>query len=466
MLAKSEVEIERELQRKVQVHPYDKVLLRDTTHEVISRPGGYGSAKTTTAAIIHHHRAYTYNHNFEDDFTRICRSYWLAPDMKTCFIGFRKYVEVLEWFGFRENIHFKTTRSSSNLSLEYQVFPHIVEWKSARQLNQGEDITHLTVDEAADCRDEAIGNCRARLRDKRGRLRQTFLYGAPQGLDHFHKRALADDMQAFGKYHQFLANDSKLCLNFRTYWNPFVDLDYLKVLFEEYGHDEAFMACWVFGLFHPMGSKRCFRFIPTKQLDGGHLSDRRLDLANKTIYIGWDFNVGMVKFVLLQTIQTHAGLEWHAVAEAPPNLHDTFDACEYLLRHVLDPNIFGGHEIIIDGDANGHYGSTRGKVNDYDIIRTVLGSKFPRLRVIAPHHNTGVPHRIASCNKLFDHFRLYIGSHLRHTIESLSKTSWEDYRTVSKPSGETWTHLAEALNYVVSRQEPLAEKGFVGGISW
>lgn len=435
--------------------PYQNYILKNYKHEQMAIAGGLGSGKTQCAALFHILRA---------QLNIGCVSWWVAPDYGLARVGFDMLCQVLKTLGYSESAHFTARRSPGSLSLFLIFCDHEIRFKTTNQNLVGENISHMTVDEAGDCNGERIGDALQRVgRHPETKNDQVLFVGTPQGMNHYAERFTQPGMIEQGELGQFKVSDTRLVLHYQTQWN-YKLLErvprYIDRFLEEFGHDAAYTRAWMLGQFVALASSAVFKFDRNE-----HVKNAVLDV-NLPLYIGWDFNVGQMSYILLQKQVDYSREEtiWACCGESSQNLYNTEEAVTALVASLGQE--WRGQEILIDGDANGWAGSSKSDFSDYDIIRDKMRAKFPRAKIIAPHHNSSVQMRAIATNRLFASKRLCISPKCNYLIDSLERSNWDNYKNVYKPSGDTWTHRAEAMSYVVSRQEPVSKTGILGGFNW
>lgn len=420
-----------------QLLPLQEIILNNRKHDEVAIAGGYGSGKSTLAAAWHYQLCV---------FNPRCVSWILGPDNDTLrnVILEQKFLPFLrDSAGLVENIHFKVNRSSGDMKVEF-FFGHIVLFKSAnKQVLQGADISHMWITESGDCDEDGVNSAMARVRCPKASFRQTFHEGAPQGLNHFYKRFINCEPVNGSDY--LRATDKKLVLNFPTFWNTFLP-GYTEKLLDTYGHDIQLVKSWILGQFVPLFALNCFKF--NQQI---HIKDCPITVG-PDIYLGTDFNYGAMGWVASQALP-HC---LQAVAETPLRCDDTDAACDWFIK-TFEPRKFENTRIVVDGDASGWAHHSASSATDYDIIRSRLQHLYPRLVILSPKANGPVTSRIIAANRAFSKNVLYIHKDLTHTIQSLNSTAWDGKGGIAKPSGEDWTHRADALSYVVERHYPVVK---------
>jgi len=415
--------------------PYYYELIQDHKHNELAIPGGKGCGKTTVARFWHHNRSLAAPGGI---------SWWLAPDYSlTRWIGLEGYIRFLESLGWIEGVHFEV--NYSQMVLRYRVNGHSIFFKSANSKLHGENLTHITIDETGSCDENGIIDALDRVRDERGGKTQKLFLGAPQGLNHFYDRFSSPDMKVAGEFGQFRYNDRKLVLHYRTYWNPFLPEDYVPGQVDNYGNDELLIRAWICGEFVPLSQGNCYKFNQLIHADKPYGPAKDVE----QLFLLWDFNVGQVAWVAAQLIAN----EWYAVAESPHDCRTTDDAMDDFIKQ-FSPFIYKSHEIIIDGDANGWAGDTRGLTNDYQIIQARLFSGgYTNVRLAAPRYNDEIQTRVIVTNRAFNQNRVHINNELGHLIRSFNGTTWDNHGKIAKGSGDLVSHKSDAFSYGISRHE-------------
>lgn len=414
--------------------PFQSVLLKDTEHIDLAMPGGVRSGKTWFGFLWKFARARA---NIG------CKSGWVAPNFTlTKQVGLNGYVEFLDRMGWQEGVHYDVNLSEK--IVRHRPFNHDTYFVSTNTRLIAYTWSDMVVDEEGDCDEQAIIDAKARVSDPRAKIRQCLHLGAPQGLNHYYRRFGGPELRTAGEHAQFRYDDHKLVLHFHTYWNRFIDSKYIDELIDNFGGDKQLIDAWVFGKFVPLSTGNCYRF---NQLE--HVGKYGLIETNRQLYFGWDFNVGMVSWVQGQRHNTI----WRFSRESGPSCDTTDDAMDELIK-TFPVWEYGNHEILIDGDANGWAGHTRGLMNDYDIIQERLAKEgYRNVHIIAPHYNSAIQARVIATNRMFNKEMLYIDESCKYTIDSLNGTTWDNHGKIMKGSKDVVSHKSDALSYVISRQE-------------
>lgn len=307
----------------------------------------------------------------------------------------------------------------------------------------GPNVAWCATDEPGSIKREAWRNATARVRHPAAKLRQKVAAGTPEGLNY-----LAD---LFGpdrdpSYHVYRMD---------TRDNPYLPDDYLADITAN--STEAELQAYLEGKFVNLtGSLAYPEFSPERQM-------RELVLDPKLpLRLSFDFNVNPMATTIGQQWPGPYGPEfgvYHALA-----LPDSTVMASCAKIRTLFPTWPAG--IVVYGDASGKSRNTTSTKSNYAIIRDLLSPMGPYAEKW-PLSNPPVALRINSVNVLCknanDVTRLWLhgdpqkpkSSPCRELIRSLQqttkKTGTDD---LSKPSGETVTHMSDALGYWLTAEAP------------
>lgn len=416
-------------------------MLEDYHTREMAIPGGLGSGKTEFGNYWHHTRVILNPKS---------RSWYIAPKYDLLrYVNMARYIAMLKALGYRENKHFKV--NLSDRWIEYY-FGHVVFFKSANTAEQfiADEISHFTSDETGSSDKKAITYAQTRVRCPAAKVLQSLCLGTPQGLNHFAKRYSGPEFVQDGP---FKRTKDKLVLHFHTYWNKHLPKSYIGDLLSNLGHDPQLIKAWIFGQFVPLFEKGVYNFNQEKHTA---VIDPYFD--NPMLYLGWDFNVGQVAWCAEQGIKGG----YHVVRESPKGCQGTDEACDAFIEE-FPKHKWQNHEIVVDGDASGWAGDTRGLLTDYDIIREKLRPIYPNLRIIAADHNPSVRVRILVTNRLLGKQLFSISTKCPNTIEAMNVTAYDGKGGIAKPEKDTWTHWSDAATYPLVNLEPPVRLHVRGG---
>jgi hypothetical protein len=155
--------------------------------------------------------------------------------------------------------------------------------------------------------------------------------------------------------------------------------------------------------------------------------------------------------------QHHRDLAWDFDEISLDGGATTAAACKvFLERYPGSPT----RELIVYGDASGLSRSTKSTKSDYQIIREILGPKWPRLRISLPRANPPVTDRVNSVNAML---RSAIGE-VRYQLHPRCARLANDYARVSTKPGtrdldkgkdKNLTHFSDAAGYRLHRLFPV-----------
>lgn len=296
----------------------------------------------------------------------------------------------------------------------------------------GPNLDWVGIDEPGIIKEESFERLLSRVRI--GPRRVVFLTGTPEGMNWFAKKF--DRPDATAGYRTVRAKG----------WHPDLDF-YEKSLREDLKGQSAKIKAYVEGEFVPLWSGRAYDAFDNKL----HVSVEIKVDYNQELILSCDFNINPMAWIIAQG-NKRVGF---SVVDELKLEGTTEDAIKHFIKKY-PRNKFRSNKIHIYGDASGSRRHTVSHETDYQIMQRFLkdaGYK-PILHVQAA--NPYEKDRIAAVNTAFSREKVIISSHCKSLIESLDITAWKKGTSkLDKPSGDTWTHWADALGYLCIRELPV-----------
>ena len=320
----------------------------------------------------------------------------------------------------------------------------------------GPNVAFCGTDEPGSIKQEAWRNTIARVRHPRAVLRQKVAAGTPEGLNYLAEQFGPDMPPGYHKYVMPTRDNVELLKHHPEY------LEQVKA-----NATEAELAAYLDGKFVNMTGALAYPEFSAERQMRPLEADRNLPLR-----LSFDFNVTPMTVVVGQQIQGPYGPEF-LVLEAIALADSTVMAsCAAVLQRY--PKWPAG--VVVYGDASGRNRNQGQSIrSNYSIIEEHLAGMGP-LALKVPMSNPAVSLRINTVNILCrdsrNVTRVWINgdsqkprsSPCRELLRSLQlttrKTGTDD---LSKPAGETVTHMSDALGYWLTAEAPAQKPGEAAG---
>ena len=382
------------------------------------------------------------------------------------------YVQMLERFGYVENVDFVCNKSSLLITyLKYNVKVLFKSYKSGIPNLTGFNLISINIEEAGDMPNAVWREINRRFR---GKLKDSqkitmLITGVPQGSDlsHWYLKMLLDtNLKPISyykiedqQYVRFKADSNTIVMFGSSHegskWNgkDYVDRQYKTMpkgsnLAKQQLHGLAVAASSEDSLF---------------KLKGSNLKDISFDPENEdTIIVSLDFNIEKSGMLVMQTKE---GV-YQFVYDNKARAMDSYELA-YQILEFLPPEKYQDCDIVITGDASGSKRSTTTQDNrtDWDIIKKVLYGKYRNLTYSVPRSNPSVSNSVKNFNRLLVDNLVEISkehcSELIHCLSSVEKTA---NNTILKSSADSLSHLVDCARYAIEVVEPSRKKHISGSI--
>lgn len=332
----------------------------------------------------------------------------------------------------------------------------------------GPNVAAAGVDEPGQIDEQAWRNTVARVRHARAVLRQTVAAGTPEDLDWMQDLFFDPERPERYRTYRMSTRDNAELLERHP--------DYLDQVMEN--ATEAQIASYVEGYQSPLSGAPAY---PTFE-EARHWTEA-IPGPNPALplRLTFDFNVNPMVCLIGQIVTGTAGPELQIVDAVVLYGGSTVDqTCDEILKRYP----FWQAGIVIYGDASGRNRTVTNLRGNYAIIEDRLKAMVPtvddglsdRVGVMrqkplienkVPLGNPAVASRLGAVNRLLkdanDRTRLWIRKTLpakrattRELVRSLQRTRKKDGTDdLDKPPGETITHAADALGYLVAVEFPV-----------
>jgi len=197
--------------------------------------------------------------------------------------------------------------------------------------------------------------------------------------------------------------------------------------------------------------------------------DMNLVAPHLPVVLGCDFNVGHMRWVLMQ-FRNRESYAFDEIAVDNTNTEECAGVLVDKLEVLRDQGLLEGRpQVRICGDATGESRSSKATQSDYDIITAALTRAKLSWTNDTPKANPPVKHRVNTVNK---RLRAADGSTTAyyHPINcaklrrDLERTSWKDGADgmLDQKTDSSLTHASDALGYPLCVYAPIEASGGVG----
>ena len=351
---------------------------------------------------------------------------------------------------------------------KYQPSKHILTWKGGGPIwfvsadhpesIAGPNVAAAGVDEPGQIDAKAWRNTIARVRHARAKLRQTVAAGTPEDLTWMQDLFFDPERPDRYKTYRMSTRENTELLQRHP--------EYLAQIAEN--ATAAEIESYVEGRQAPLTGAAAYPMFEEAE----HWTTVIEPTTNLPLLLSFDFNVNPMVCVIGQMPMGSAGPELQIIDAVVLYGGSTVDqTCDEILQRY--PGWPAG--VVIYGDASGRNRSVTNLRGNYAIIEDRL-RPIGALRTKVPMSNPAVSSRLNAVNRLFKdangRTRLWIrkttpAKHAttRELIRSLQRTRKKTgTHDIDKPSGETHTHAADALGYLVATEFPIRKPDAVASI--
>ena len=296
--------------------------------------------------------------------------------------------------------------------------------------------SHAWLDEAAMMVEQVRKNILKRIRCKKAFYSQILYTTTPYGVNWFADRFGPQKVdRVYGT--PFSESKSALVLHGSSHDNPYAPQHFLDMLEEEFAWDPDYYATFVLGEFRSLTKDQFYN----KFREGEHVGHYPADPEIRTLYLTFDNNVGHMAWAAMQP---RNGQYW--VVKANDSDGRNIDACCEQFESAFPPHIWGGHDIVILGDAALHARSVHSHSTGYALIVGNLRQKYRNVTLRAHRSNPLVEERSRCTNGHFAKNRLRIDRGCRKVIASAKLAQTDPVRGIKKPKDDLVTHAMEAVD--------------------
>lgn len=400
----------------------------DESNVATALVGGYGTGKTYSLAV----KSLLLSLRYPGEQGMV-----LSPTYRMLRDPFLKVLQEVKEKFFPE-LRISVSYSNSNpLLLLPQLGTEILLRSAERvELLKGVNLSWALIDEPGTIKQEAFEITQSRIR--RGKCRQIFLAGTPEGINWF---AYTFDHPKPG-YKTIRARG----------WHPDVGSYVENQLLKAYGGQPAKLRSYVYGEFVSLFEGLVYSNYSLKAVKG----DIPATSPNSPLILTCDFNVNPLAFLVCRTVGNTV-----IVTDEISVTGTTWDAMDRVLSLIPNPT-----NIHVYGDATGSRRDTRSFTTDYAIIKRKLTEAGHKVTLRVTRSNPPVIDRVNAVNaKLWDG-TLILSPDTPLLQDSFTRTTWKPgIKVIDKPAGETWTHFTDALGYFIAAAYPITHDGKIKTIS-
>lgn len=428
--------------------------IKDTKTSVFVVTAGLGSGKTHGKAHWGHDRVLK---NWQTEF-----SCFVEPTYQKIFdAALPKYKKILQLHGFNQNRDYKVYKSP---------FPKIIYTGSPRKHEvhfiSGDnpdsivavEYSHAVIDEAGIISGETLDNVQSRIRDTRATCLQTFMGGAPQGVNDFADRFDSVQLEGWNTDHWRKHTKTDVIEGVEVSTKRYIvwtddnahnlPPGYIqRNIVAPYGHNQNLIKSYRYGLFCPFTTGAAYsNYLPQK-----HDIDDIEPNEYREIALCLDFNKSPLAWVAAQPVpfdEVRRLIRWvvvHEGSESTSHLDDA--AIEFAKKFPL--RRFRTTPINLYGDRSGHAESHKSKATDYEAFAAYLEELgYENVEICASEKVAPETASVDAVQRLFSHTLLLVCKRCRLLRKSWLATCWKKgVRKLDKPQGETWTHHSDAFKY-------------------
>ena len=379
-------------------------------------------------------------------------SWTVAPNYRICETLLELTLQVAnDCFFMQEGTHYELRRSfPRTLDFTRAGLNHRAIFLSASHPEHfvSSSITHWRWSEVAVSKPEVFGKLMDRLRDPRAKILQGIGDSTPEGFNHFYewagfigtKREATDPTRNIRVYRVETGDNMK---NLAP--------GYLEALRARYAYSPSLLESYERGIFTDFRSEKSayWEFIQSR-----NVIDFLEPSPQRTIAMCWDFNLSPIAVVVNQEVTYQRNYyspresRWVSLWESSGQARGLMDAVAEFAAH-FPVSQYAHTRIELHGDASGYARRLNTPGSDYHEIEKYLRALgYHNIEICAPKANPTVRHRLETTAALMAYERYLVSTRCRRLIASYAKTSLKDGTfDIEKPSGEDWTHYADAATY-------------------
>ena len=422
------------MQLQIEPLPWARELLNDLESDVVAVTAGLGAGKTHAANQKHFLLSLI---NDKSPFS----AYVLPTHSEIKGIGFPRMEETLIEAGLTLGKDFEIYTSQLDPKVVLKITGQEIKYLSAHkpQRIRAFEYSHASGDEVGDWPYDEYRNLRSRVRCRRAKVRQTILWGAPQGIGWFADEFDSDTIEGWNRDkkrdHWKVSTVSERGVDYeflfrrlrvRTDDNPFLPSSYVAELVQNFAHNKNKLKSYREGIFAPFYEGNAVQAFNEER----HLQDLEIN-EHLPIYFCWDFNHTPLANLVMQ-IQTFEDPQWGRenkycfLSESSGNDSLILDAVdEFCARYPIER--FGRTPIYLFGDRSGHSRSHKVRGSDYETIHKKLKEKgFERVEIRATKRVAPEAESIEALNKGFSYDRILVDNSCKNLIRGYQSARWKE----------------------------------------
>lgn len=448
------------MQLQITALPWARELLNDQKSDVIAVTAGLGSGKTHAANQKHLLLSLI---NDKSPFS----AYVLPTHSEIKGVGFPRMEETLTEAGLTIGKDFEIFTSQIDPKIVLKFLNHEIKYLSAHkpQRIRAFEYSHASGDEVGDWPYEAYRNLRSRVRCKRAKVRQTVLWGAPQGLGWFADEFDSDTLDGWNRdkerdhWRLTTVSDRGIDYEFlfrrmriRTDDNPFVPGSYVAELVQNFSYNKNKLKAYRDGIFAPFYEGNAVQAFNEDR----HIQEIEIS-RHLPIYYCWDFNHTPLANLVMQ-IQPHESSwgrenKYCFLSESSGDDSLIFDSVQEFSRsHPVEQ--FGKTPIYLYGDRSGHARSHKVRGSDYETIYSKLKELgYERVEIRATKRVAPEAESIEALNKGFSYDRILVSPKCKNLIRGFQSARWKQgERKLDKSKDNDATYF---INWLDASKYPI-----------
>lgn len=300
-----------------------------------------------------------------------------------------------------------------------------------------------------------------------GKVNQLLMTGVTQGATPFFNQYASLPYESRGTYvvndrgtpvqlTRYKVTDHVLVMHGSTHENWRLPNGYVPTLYNQYGHNKNLWDAHVHGLMVPVTSQNFYyEFVSSQHVGEYPLLFEWADPFTRQsffppLYLSWDSNVGMMTWVVIQ----HIAGEYRVCKENGSNARNIPEAVKQFVE-AFPPSKWKNHPISVLGDASLHKRSDQTYTTGYEMIMHLLRQAGYNLLELKAHIGNPFVYERSDCtNRLFARGELKIDRSCVKVVSSFATSEADGKGGIKKPTGETTTHPAEAVDMALIVLEP------------
>ncbi len=444
---------------------WQKEIIADTVSDEIIVTAGYGTGKTTGAALWGIDRL-SYNAG--------CDGLCVLPQWSLVKrVGIPAFEEAFEMVGYKPKEHYEIRLSTQDCHILIVPTGQKIMFLSGEKPGNIVGISTCAwaiLDEIALMEQEVLQKTSARLRYKKASKIQILMTTTTEGENWVSDLYDSDTLDRWTKHDP----SGKVATTIRkvnlpggkivekqikriratTFSNEHnLDPAYIPNLFDSWRHNQNYIDAYVYGYFRPFATGLAYSNYRSQL----HKVDPEPVDPGLPIHLTWDFNIEPQWVSIQERVEYTGDLYlskrkyWQAMHNANQG-HDNLEDCciEFMVKHPR--NVYGNTPIYVYGDPTGYHRSHKVKLSDFKEIKRILNKLgYKRVEIVAIKQAPLERVSVNYVQQFLAERTFRIGANCDRVLKSITRTTWKDgaQGKLDKPAGDTWTHPMDAVKYFV-----------------